>query len=415
MQILFLTNLYPPLGNGGYEQWCQEAAEGLRRQGCPVTVLTSRTGLERLPRPDPQWVFRELHFEMDFNTRTHSLDFFTRRKAQEAKSLAILERTLDRAAPDVAVIWGMWNLPRSLAARLETELPGRVVYYLGDYWPALPSQHRLFWDAPSRNWLTHLPKQVLRPLAEAEMSREPLPKLELAHVLIPSRFMLAELSRRGVQYGQARVVPGGVDTSLYVRPLGPEITAGQGLRLLVAGRLSPEKGIETALAAMAELERRGAQGFSLSVVGSGEQGYVSHLRSEVQALGLEQVVAFSPPVSKAEMPRLYHAHDVLLFPSLWEEPFGRTLVEAMASGLVVAGTATGGAAEILEAGVNGLIFPAGDAPALAEVLLRLQAQPELRARLSAAGQRTALERFDVRQMVTGIRQALLDLLEGERV
>lgn len=415
MQVLFLTNLYPPLGNGGYEQWCQEAAEGLWGHGCPVTVLTSRTGLEHLTRPDPEWVLRELHFEMAFNTRTHSLDFFTRRKAQEAESLAILEHTLDRISPDAAVIWGMWNLPRSLAARLEAELPGRVIYYLGDYWPALPSQHRLFWDAPSRNWLTHLPKQVLKPLADAKMSREPLPSLELARVLVPSEFMLAELNRRGVQFEEASVVPGGVDTSQYVRPGQAEAAAGDRLRLLVAGRLSPEKGIETALAAMAGLARSGAQGFSLSVVGSGERGYAGRLRSQVQSLGLEQVVTFRPPVSKAEMPDLYHSHDVLLFPSLWEEPFGRTIVEAMASGLVVVGTATGGAAEILEGEVNSLTFPAGDAQALVEALLRLQAHPELRTRLSAAGQRTALERFDVSQMVAGIRDALLDLLEGEKV
>ena len=46
---------------------------------------------------------------------------------------------------------------------------------------------------------------------------------------------------------------------------------------------------------------------------------------------------------KDVMPELYAQADVFLFPSIWNEPFGRVLVEAMASGLVVLGTAKGGA------------------------------------------------------------------------
>jgi glycosyltransferase involved in cell wall biosynthesis len=72
-----------------------------------------------------------------------------------------------------------------------------------------------------------------------------------------------------------------------------------------------------------------------------------------------------------------------------EEPFGISHVEAMAAGLVVITSGTGGAKEIVTDGVDGLLFPAGDAVALANQLLRLHEQPELFATLQIASQNRA--------------------------
>jgi hypothetical protein len=67
--------------------------------------------------------------------------------------------------------------------------PGRVVYYMGDYWPTLPSQYNLYWQAPARNWKTGLAKPLLGFLARRILARDRLPRPEFAHVIFPTIFI----------------------------------------------------------------------------------------------------------------------------------------------------------------------------------------------------------------------------------
>jgi glycosyltransferase involved in cell wall biosynthesis len=92
-------------------------------------------------------------------------------------------------------------------------------------------------------------------------------------------------------------------------------------------------------------------------------------------------------------------HDVFLFTSVWEEPIARSVMEAMAAGLVVVGVPVGGQSEMLLDGANALVFPPGDADALAGCILRLQRDPDLAPRLSDAGRQMVLERFTLDRMV----------------
>ena len=86
---------------------------------------------------------------------------------------------------------------------------------------------------------------------------------------------------------------------------------------------------------------------------------------------------------------MYAAADAVVFPVIWEEPWGLVPLEAMGIGRPVAATGRGGSAEYLEDGENALLFPAGDAPALAAAVERLAADAGLRARLRERGAETA--------------------------
>ena len=423
LRILFLTNLYPPASNGGFEQWCQEMAEGLWARGHQVHVLTSRYAAERISQ-EAGWIRRSLHMEMKFGSRTHSIDFFRQRKKHEQENLRILREVLDDFSPELAVIWGMWNLPRSLAAELERQLPGRVAYYIGDYWPTLPSQHQFFWDSPARNWFTRLPKALLKPFAKRIMMQEVAPELLFERLLFPSHFMLEEYQRLGMELKDAQVIAGAIETTLYTRRNGNSAKAlpqnandnrnQQSFSLLYAGRLSPEKGIETAIQAMEYLVcQHGLQEVHLAILGGGEHGYVNRLREMVRVAGLEQQVHFQERVEKEAMPEIYRQYDVFLFPSTWKEPFGRVIVEALASGLAVIGTATGGAREILQPEENALLFTPGDPQDMARQILRLMNEPDLRDRLVTNGRRTAVEKFDITRMVDEIEAYLQGMLVRE--
>ena len=171
MKLLFLTNFYPPASRGGYEQWCQEVAEGLRNRGHDILVLTSRYGQDQDEKAEPGGIQRKLHLEMDLTPLLHSLRFFVGRVTRERANLAYLRQLIEDFAPDIVFIWGMWNLPRSLAESAEDMRPGRVVYYVADYWPTLPSQHEFYWQSPGRHWATQFPKRLLGTVARRILTR----------------------------------------------------------------------------------------------------------------------------------------------------------------------------------------------------------------------------------------------------
>ena len=414
MRLLFLSNFYPPASRGGYEQWCQEVAEGLRSRGHEILVLTSSYGQGGLEEPDPIWVLRRLHLEMEFVSLRNGLEFFTARKRRERENLDLLRQQIDVFRPDIVLIWGMWNLPRSLAALAEALLPGHVVYYMGDYWPTLPSQYAFYWEAPARTWVTTLPKCLLQPIAGWVLAREKQPDLSFGHVLFPTAFMRDELRRRGISPQETKIVYGAVDTSHYQFRNGSSNTRHDGgLSLLYVGRLTAEKGVHTAIQALGGLVRQ--QGFnhlSLSIVGDGEPEYEARVRQLVQQEKVEGLVHFLGAQPREAMPEIYRQADVFLFTSIWPEPFGRVLIEAMASGVVIVGTATGGAAEILTEQEQALIFPPGDAVGLAAQIRRLVEAPPLRQQLARAGRDIALERFDIRRMTAEIEAYLQMVVNG---
>lgn len=409
MRLVFLTNFYPPLHQGGYEEWCYEVATALRERGHQITVLTSRHRREEAEPKESDCVQRILHLEMELDTLRNGIQFFTRRRQREAANRVALEATVQAMQPDGIMVWGMWNVPRSLAAYAEMLLPGRVVHYLGDYWPTLPNQLVNYWRVPAQRWYTSLPKAILRGVALKILTRERVEKVPFRHTLYCSQYLKESLAPR-IEAGRATVVYGGIDTARYLADgknrgvLRPE---DDRLRLLYAGRLSPEKGVDTALKTLALLvHQRGLTEVVLYLAGGGSAAYVRELKRCVAQKNLTPYVSFIGAWAKQEMPALYRSADLLLFPSRWEEPFGRVVVEAMASGLPVIGTARGGTAEIIQDGINGTVISRDEPAAFAGAIERLAGAPELRRELAANGRRLAVERFDNSRMIDEIEAYL---------
>ncbi len=115
------------------------------------------------------------------------------------------------------------------------------------------------------------------------------------------------------------------------------------------------------------------------------------LRARAQRLGLDDRVGFTGFVDVPE--QAMRALDVVVHASIEPEPFGLVIAEAMACGRAVVASRAGGAAEIIDDGVDGVYFPPGDAKALAAAVIDLVRRPDRRRRLGAAGRRRAA-RFD---------------------
>jgi glycosyltransferase involved in cell wall biosynthesis len=164
-----------------------------------------------------------------------------------------------------------------------------------------------------------------------------------------------------------------------------------GMRVGIVGRLDVWKGQRVFLEAFERAFPDGAE--EAVIIGAalfGGGAYERELRALADRPSLDGRVRFTGFVHDvaSELADL----DVLVHASVIPEPFGRVIAEGMAMGVAVVAAATGGPLELIEHDVNGLLYPAGDAGALAEAMRRLAGDDELRARLVTSGRQRA-ERF----------------------
>ena len=158
----------------------------------------------------------------------------------------------------------------------------------------------------------------------------------------------------------------------------------------VVGRLQRWKGMHVLIEAMPEILRASPAAHCVVVGGDHafEPEYPAYLREQICALGLEDKVTMAG--FQSNVPEWMQAMDVIVHASN-HEPFGIVVIEAMALGKpVVAGNAAG-PTEIITDGVDGLLSPYGDAPALAQAVLRYLDDPEFARRTGAAARQRALE------------------------
>jgi glycogen synthase len=143
--------------------------------------------------------------------------------------------------------------------------------------------------------------------------------------------------------------------------------------LIALGRLVSDKGFDLLLDALVLLARDGLTP-RLTIAGDGPER--PRLERQVQRLGLLERVDFSGTVTGEALVRLLNAHQVLVVPSRYDEPFGIVALEGIACGCVVVGSAGGGLAEAI--GPCGRTFPNGDVPALARALADLLCDADAR-------------------------------------
>jgi glycosyltransferase involved in cell wall biosynthesis len=162
--------------------------------------------------------------------------------------------------------------------------------------------------------------------------------------------------------------------------------------ILVVAHLIPEKGVEVAIRALAGLPPRAV----LWIVGDGR--HRAALQQLARSLGVERRITFFGLHS--EVCQFMQAADCLVCPSLWQEAAGLVILEAMACGLPVIGSAVGGIPEFIISGETGYLFPAGDHTALAERLRCLSDSPAQSREMRRQARAQALTKFSHRTRVT---------------
>ncbi|TDC84042.1 glycosyltransferase [Actinomadura sp. 7K507] len=216
---------------------------------------------------------------------------------------------------------------------------------------------------------------------------------------------IAELSAMGVPPDHVRVVPCGVDLSLFApgggpagQPAGPR--AGRH-RFVVLSRLVERKGVDTAIRALAHLPDA-----ELAVAGGPPRGdldgepEVRRLRRVARDAGVAGRVEFLGRLGRDEVPALLRSASlVLTLP--WYEPFGMVPLEAMACGVPVVASAVGGHLDTVVDGVTGTLVPPRDPEAAAGAVRALLDDPAGRAAMGAAGGDRARGRYSWARVAEG--------------
>ncbi|MBL0712347.1 MAG: glycosyltransferase family 4 protein [Desulfosarcina sp.] len=131
--------------------------------------------------------------------------------------------------------------------------------------------------------------------------------------------------------------------------------------------------------------------------------YRQYLQEQIPS-HLASRVHFRGPLPNESLPDIYHKADLFVFPSIWDEPFGMPVVEAMASGLPVIATHAGAFPETVHDGKSGLLVEWGNANALALALERLLVNPQLRRDMGAAARRRAIGEFNWDHIAERLRE-----------
>jgi len=180
-------------------------------------------------------------------------------------------------------------------------------------------------------------------------------------------------------------------------------------QVLFLGRLGPAKGTDALLTAIRDLQLAGV-----------DADYVLAGDGEVEAA--RAVVARLPDPARARVPgwvdrevvhELLHESSVFCLPSNFEG-LPMALLQAMGHGLACVVTPVGAMGEVVVDGVNGLLVPQNDPPALAAALERLLRSPELRGALGQAAHTLVLERYSPQVVVQSLRQIYATLPRGGR-
>ena len=401
MNILVVSNLYPPDCVGGYEIGCRDVVDGLRRRGHIVNVLCRRPPTKIMT--EEEGVMRRLQpcwpLPGPLPARMARLAMRIRKNAQILREICVRQKT------DMIYVWNLNGIPLPLLHSLqETGLP--LAWYVFDDWIANWESDPWFqfFRHPARGLFRRTGKELLRRMAGhfPDLSPE-TPRWRGKFQFASSWLQQITMNHWPQAAFDAEIVPFGVSPTLFSFRNEDRVPS----RLLYVGQLVPHKGPHVAIAAFAELLRRHPdKPLHLTLCGdSTNSAYKASLREMAGHLPPD-TVTFSGFQPRQQLGELYRRHDILLFTSQWEEPFGIVPLEAMASGTLVVATGTGGSADYLQDGINCLLFPKTDAIACADAVSRLFREPDLAGLLRRQARKDITDTYSLDTVFTRIETSL---------
>jgi glycosyltransferase involved in cell wall biosynthesis len=358
VRLLVVTDLFPPIGFGGYERSCANLVDGLRARH-EVMVLT--TDLRRETAPPLPWVRRELAY-LDRDRRQ-----VLRVPKAAAQAATLTRRLLAEFRPDLVYV-ASCVVASHTAPRVALEAGSPVVYRLSELWVA----SSLHWGDQfvghlangrgglHRGW-SWLVRGVNHHRALRLDPRRPVP--------VAVSWCSDDLRARVTLPPGVRPV---IERTIYPGVAGPFATLprrpSDRPTIAYLGRVTTAKGAELAVEALAALRARHGIAAHLVLAGHCSAPMARRLGRLAGSLEIAGSVELAGQLEREPLARLLQRAHAVVIPTVTHEAFGRVCIESALARAPVVAARIGGIPEALRDGEHALLFEPGDVEACASAL-----------------------------------------------
>ena len=390
MRILHIVHQYLPEKVGGTELYTRTLAQQQAEQGHTVAIFTPAA--QEPPDEYPAIEAGVQVYRVMVGQRNPTAVFHNTFRQPQLD--AALTAVIVHSPPDIVHIQHMMGLPFSLVAQIRAaNIP--YIITLHDYWHVCANAQLItnysdeICDGPNKylncarcalaraghgNALPLVPP--LTPLFALRNGRLRQILQGARTIITPTAFTREIHIQQGVSAEKMQVVPHGIELPTTPSSMPPRKSGGDGLRVGYVGGISWQKGVHVLITAVNQLP----SAVNLTIIGDMDAfpNYADNLRGMARP-----DITFTGRIPHAELWQMLADFDLVVVPTLWYETASLIVQEAFAAGVPVVASRIGVFPERVADGVDGLLFPTGDAAALADLLRRLHNNPQEIARLRA--------------------------------
>jgi glycosyltransferase involved in cell wall biosynthesis len=364
MKIIICCNAYPPNFIGGAELIAHYQAKALQDLGHTVLIFTGDPRMEADRHAVIEDHYDELKvFRVRLTHEDYSSDFvnFLHRDIDDH-----FQKILSEFSPDVVHFHNIIGLSLGMIHRAK-RMGAITALTVHDHWGFCHKNTILkMADETCFNFSRcsecmpyikngdsqNIPNRFRRDYFSLMMD-------EVDLFISPSRYLAEQYLKAGVGVKKFKVIWYGIDVDRFARV--NKIPNRDKIRFTFIGYFGKHKGVQTLLNALSLLAYK--HHVTVNLVGEGDQ--LPEYKKIISEHGLDPLVKFWGKVDHKRTEDVYQETDVLVLPSIWPENQPVTITEAMAAGIPVIASRMGGIPELIDAGVNGFLFRAGDESDLA--------------------------------------------------
>ena len=381
MRILIVSTLYPPVAVGGYEVECSGVVERLRERHDVLVLTSDQDAANVAERPDVRRELRRL---------TPDERGALRAPGASAQAVGIARRAL-AWGPDLVYSWNGASIPHA-ALRVLADSGVPLAFRVCEHWfggifvgdqymrELLPSRRppaRAAWAVGCRV-VNRLPSLRLDPRAPMRTAIS-WNSEAIKRMVQVQPFIEPVLERVGHSVPRHGDVYAGVVREPAPRP-----------EIVFLGRVTPYKGLEVAIEALALLDSEHEIAARLIVLGPEDSDHGAELRRLAQRLGVAGQIAWRGPMAPEQIAATLACAHALIVPSVWNEPFPLVTIEGALARVPLVAADVGGVGEGMQDEEHALLFPRADARLAAVALARtLCEKDETDARVARALSRRA--------------------------
>ncbi|MDP2940117.1 MAG: glycosyltransferase family 4 protein [Candidatus Omnitrophota bacterium] len=366
MKITIITPNFPPEKVTGAERFSYKLSCHLSNvKDKKIIILTNKNYKFK------RFVCQKILFETKKIKRKLFRDYFNN-KAYTSSKLKV-----DRFNPDVIHINNFYGIGSNTLKRLSQEYPLLITVH--DYFPICYSATLFKENAKNKGpCICYPPLGWIHKMLMHQHLRD-------IQLISPSEFLAKKLRDNGFE--KAKVIHNGVDI--------PKQTTNYKKNILFVGRLSPEKGLQTIISTLNKV-----RDYNVLILGEGP------LKKELEAKYKNiKFLGFQNPN------KYYKEASISIVPSIWEEPFGLVVGEAMSYGLCVIGSNIGGIPEQIKHRETGLLFEPGNEKDFKEKLDYLLKNSKEIKRIGKNARAFVKKNFDWKKIVKQYEQVYKQVID----